>query len=48
MDDAEAASDSLSSTEAELEALCFEIWLVQLLNDLGKQAELSVCLDEDN
>ncbi|XP_062712150.1 uncharacterized protein LOC134289741 [Aedes albopictus] len=37
---------SLSSTEAELNALCaaacFEIWLVRLLKDLGKDAELPV------
>lgn len=43
---------SLSSTEAELNALCaaacFEIWLVRLLKDLGKEAKLPVFFYEDN
>lgn len=29
-------------------AACFEIWLVQLLKDLGKNIELQVCFYEDN
>lgn len=43
---------SLSSTEAELNALCaaacYEIWLIRLLDDLGVIVKLPVHFFEDN
>lgn len=43
---------SLSSTEAELSALCtaacHAIWMIRLLGDLGKKPEAAVQVFEDN